>query len=81
MDSRSKDSRSPSAGIGATPSVFLTSAEAALYARLSASTLAKLRMSGEGPEYIKAGAKVLYERTALEAWLHMRCRQSTSELE
>jgi len=46
---------------------------------VSASQLAKLRVYGGGPEFIKLGASVLYEIDALEAWLALnRCR-STAE--
>lgn len=54
-------------------------AEAANYLRLSRSCLAKWRCSGGGPEYILAGRKVLYARTALDAWLASRRRRNTSD--
>lgn len=54
--------------------------EAANYTRLSASMLAKLRVSGGGPEYIKLGRKVIYDRDALDAWLASRVRRNTSEI-
>jgi hypothetical protein len=61
---------------------FLTSAEAAAYLRLSLSTLAKLRMTGAGPGFLKVGRvgrKVLYQRSVLDAWLDSRRRRNTSE--
>ncbi|MBB6305996.1 helix-turn-helix domain-containing protein [Xanthobacter tagetidis] len=54
--------------------------EAADYTRLSVSMLAKLRVSGGGPEYIKLGRKVIYERDTLDAWLASRVRRNTSEI-
>ena len=58
----------------------LRAPEAAGYLGLSASTLAKMRMRGDGPLYSKLGTRiVVYDRDDLEAWLTMRRRQSTSE--
>jgi predicted DNA-binding transcriptional regulator AlpA len=53
---------------------------AALYLGLSASTLAKMRLRGDGPVYAKAGPRVVvYEQVDLDTWLHARRRKSTSE--
>lgn len=53
--------------------------EAAEYLRLSPSTLAKLRMSGRGPVYEKAGDRiVLYDEAALDEWLKLGRRRATS---
>lgn len=53
---------------------------AADYLGLSASTLAKMRLRGDGPLYMKAGPRVvLYDVADLEAWLESRKRRSTSE--
>ena len=57
----------------------MCSKEAAAYLGLHPSTLAKLRMSGEGPEFQKAGRKVLYRTAALEEWLQSRTYNSTSQ--
>ena len=47
---------------------------------LSVSTLAKWRVAGEGPKWIKLGnAKVAYDEADLIEWLDSRKRQSTSE--
>jgi hypothetical protein len=40
---------------------------------------AKLRCSGDGPEYIKLGSKVYYEEAAIERWLSTKRRTSTSD--
>lgn len=54
--------------------------EAADYLRLSSSTLAKMRVRGDGPRYSKAGPRVvLYSQDELDAWLATRVRRSTSE--
>jgi predicted DNA-binding transcriptional regulator AlpA len=53
---------------------------AAEYVGLSQSTLAKLRMRGDGPVYSKAGPRVIvYDKADLDAWLVARKRRSTSE--
>jgi predicted DNA-binding transcriptional regulator AlpA len=54
--------------------------EAAAYLRLSASTLAKARVRGDGPPFLKLGPKtVLYRRSDIEVWAESRIKQSTSE--
>ncbi len=57
----------------------MCSKDAAAYLGLHPSTLAKLRMSGDGPEFQKAGRKVLYSVVALDAWLRSRTYKSTSQ--
>jgi len=53
--------------------------EAAQYLRLSASLLAKFRCHGGGPQYAKAGPRlVLYEVQDLDAWLKARVCSNTS---
>lgn len=46
---------------------------------LAASTLKKMRLSGEGPRFIKAGHRVLYHWPDVEAWLAKHVRTSTSD--
>lgn len=58
---------------------LLTPKEAADFLRKSDSFLAKARMDGTGPAYIKVGRSVLYSETALQHWLKSRQRLSTSE--
>jgi hypothetical protein len=41
--------------------------------------LAKLRCTGEGPEFIKIGSRVYYEEQAIERWLATCRRTSTSD--
>lgn len=58
----------------------LRTGEAAEYLRLAPSTLAKMRVRGDGPAYRKAGPRiVLYAREDLDLWLRSRIRRSTSE--
>ena len=53
---------------------------AAEYLGLSVSTLAKMRLRGDGPIYSKAGPRVVvYDLADLESWLTARKRSSTSD--
>ncbi len=53
---------------------------AAEYLCLSVSTLAKMRLRGDGPVYSKVGPRVVvYDVADLEAYLAARRRHSTSE--
>ena len=47
---------------------------------LKPKTLAEYRVTGEGPEFIKAGPRLcIYTAAAVEAWLAKGRRSSTSE--
>ena len=64
----------------APPSRYLRTKAAAAYLKLSTSTLAKMRLRGDGPPYSKAGPKiVVYDIADLDAYLADRRRRSTSE--
>ena len=53
---------------------------AAEYLGLSVSTLAKMRLRGDGPVYAKAGPRiVVYDADDLDAYLASRRRLSTSD--
>lgn len=53
---------------------------AAVYVSLAVSTLAKMRLRGDGPLYSKAGRRaVVYDKRDLDAWLDSRKRRSTSD--
>jgi predicted DNA-binding transcriptional regulator AlpA len=58
---------------------LLTPREAADFLRVSESWLAKARMRGDGPPYVKVGRSVRYRDGALVQWLKSRARLSTSE--
>ena len=58
---------------------LLTTEEAARYLRLSPRTLERYRMTGEGPEYLKVGGRVFYRKAALDEWLELARRRSTSD--
>ena len=52
---------------------------AAHFVGLSASTLAKLRLTGNGPIYCKLGRRVVYRPADLEQWLQSRTTRNTSD--
>jgi excisionase family DNA binding protein len=58
---------------------LLTQREAARFLRLSERTLERLRVSGGGPTYVKAGRLVRYRESDLDAWVATRVVNSTSE--
>lgn len=58
---------------------LLRPSQAAAYLGISPSTLAKFRLTGDGPPFIKLGSKcVAYRREDIETWLDTRLRRSTS---
>ena len=57
----------------------LTPMEAADFLRLSSSWLAKARMRGDGPPYVKLGRSIRYSQTALLLWMRAHQRMSTSQ--
>jgi|RhiMethySRZTD1v2_1073278.scaffolds.fasta_scaffold2077284_1 predicted DNA-binding transcriptional regulator AlpA len=61
------------------PPKVVTAVEAARLVGLSASTLAKLRLNGNGPAYCKLGRRVLYRPADLETWLQSRITRDTSD--
>jgi predicted DNA-binding transcriptional regulator AlpA len=58
---------------------LLTPKEAVHFLRVSDSWLAKARMHGDGPPFVKLGRAVRYRETDLVRWLRSRARLSTSE--
>jgi len=58
---------------------LLTTIQAAKIIGWAPSTLAKSRLSGEGPSFVKLGASVRYRLGDLEDWVEERVRQSTSQ--
>lgn len=57
----------------------LDAKKSATYLGLSTSTLAKLRLSGNGPTYSKLGRRVIYRMEDLNKWVESRLHNSTSE--
>jgi predicted DNA-binding transcriptional regulator AlpA len=59
--------------------VLLKPNEAAAFLKVSLSWLAKARMRGDGPPYIRIGRSIRYTEAALMQWMKSRQRMSTSE--
>ena len=59
--------------------VLLTPTDAARFLKVSLSWLAKARMRGDGPPYVRVGRSIRYSEAALLQWLKSRQRLSTSE--
>lgn len=60
-------------------SKVLVCRDAARMVGLSESTLAKMRLNGNGPVYCKLGRRVVYRAADLEQWLQSRTVTSTSD--
>jgi hypothetical protein len=58
---------------------LLNSVAAGQFLDLSAHTLAKKRMTGDGPRFIKLGAAVRYDLKDLQEYVARRVRLSTSD--
>ena len=58
--------------------VLLTPKDAARMLTVSISWMAKARMRGDGPPFIKVGRGVRYSEVALLLWMKSRQRMSTS---
>lgn len=60
---------------------LLSPQQTAIKIGLAVQTLAKLRVSGGGPPFVKLGRRVLYPESELYAWIEARPRfQNTTEL-
>ncbi len=58
---------------------YLDTRQAGAYVGLSVKTLEKLRVTGRGPRYAKAGRRVIYDRRDLDEWVAERKRGFTGE--
>lgn len=66
---------------GAASLRVLTPAQTADYLTLSISTLARMRIAGNGPTFIRLSPqKIGYRQTDLDSFLEARVRTSTSQL-
>jgi predicted DNA-binding transcriptional regulator AlpA len=54
--------------------------EASAMTKLSERTLERLRLTGDGPKYVKLGRRVLYRQEDLSAWIASNLRSNTSEV-
>ena len=61
-----------------TAPILLTPKQAALRLNLSESWLAKRRVNGDGPPYVKLGGAVRYAEASLQQWMKGEQRTSTS---
>lgn len=61
------------------PDHLLTTAEAAKRLGISPSKLAKDRLTGASPPFVKLGAAVRFRPSDLDAFIAARVRRSTSE--
>lgn len=59
--------------------IVLNADQVATRLGLSISTLAKMRLSGEGPTYSKLGRRVVYRPADLDIWIEANRFRSTSE--
>jgi excisionase family DNA binding protein len=75
VEAESKPQKSvPTSGIR-----LLTPKEAAELLKVSSSWLAKARMRGDGPPFIKIGRSIRYSELALLQWMKSHQHLSTSE--
>jgi predicted DNA-binding transcriptional regulator AlpA len=58
---------------------LLTVRDAANVLRFSESWMAKVRMRGDGPPFVKIGRSVRYRESDLREWLQNQTRRSTSD--
>ena len=58
---------------------YLNTDQAGSYLGLSPSTLRRMRVTGEGPRYSKAGRRVIYDPCDLDEWVQERKRRFTGE--
>jgi predicted DNA-binding transcriptional regulator AlpA len=61
-----------------TAPILLTPKQAARQLNLSISWLAKRRLAGDGPPYVKLGGAVRYVEASLQQWMKGQQRISTS---
>jgi predicted DNA-binding transcriptional regulator AlpA len=79
MARKIENGREPARELINGPERLLTAKDAADLLRLSPSWLAKARMRGDGPPYVKLGRSVRYGEDALHQWMKSHLRLSTSE--
>jgi len=60
---------------------YFRTIDAASYCGMAKSTLEKLRVTGDGPPYLKIGRTVVYDAADLDEWLATKRRNSTSDVE
>jgi predicted DNA-binding transcriptional regulator AlpA len=78
MLSKTSSPSGPPAPNTVTTPILLTPKQAARHLNLSVSWLAKRRLAGDGPPYIKLGGAVRYAEASLQQWMKGQQRTSTS---
>jgi predicted DNA-binding transcriptional regulator AlpA len=78
MLSKSPSLNAPPAPNRPTTPILLTPKQAARLLNLSVSWLAKRRLAGDGPPYVKLGGAVRYLEASLQQWMKNQQRMSTS---
>ena len=58
---------------------YLGPEAAAAYLGVSPKTLQRMRVTGEGPRYVKVRRRVIYDRLDLDDWTGKRKRRFTGE--
>jgi hypothetical protein len=64
--------------VSKTPSLFLTTIEAAAVLRLEPHTLENMHWQGTDPKFRKHGGRIFYHQSELKKWSDSRRRQSSS---
>lgn len=59
--------------------MFIKPDEAAKLLDVAPNTLAKMRIAGNGPSFVKVGRNVRYRPADIEAWVNARTVRSTSQ--
>ena len=59
---------------------YMDTAQAAAYLTISPGTLARLRVTGEGPPYTRIRRRVIYALKDLDAWVEERKQRFTGEI-
>jgi excisionase family DNA binding protein len=57
---------------------YMTPKEAARYLKSSASTLAKRRLSGNGPIFFRIGRAIRYRQSDVDAWLEQSASRNST---
>jgi len=70
---------SPAGRPGGPPERLLTPRDAAQMLQVSMSWLAKARLTGAGPRFVKIGRSVRYPESFIREYIKIRTRSSTSE--
>ncbi|WP_237051373.1 helix-turn-helix transcriptional regulator [Magnetospirillum sp. ME-1] len=60
--------------------IYKTQNETAEILRLSPRTLERHRLTGTGPKFVKAGRRVFYRPSDIDAWVEANTFASTSEV-